>query len=97
MKKSVYDGTTVLTKDQLLCSECDCMSGTKDEEARACVHVLPRALMLSVLLVEDLAEHMLFELTSMVTSADIEKDNWGSEQIKSMKNSIFTLMDASRY
>lgn len=31
----------------------------------------------------------------MVTSADIEKDNWGCEQIDSMKNSILTLMDAS--
>ena len=51
------------------------MSGAKDEEARACIHVLPRALMLSVLLAEDLAEHMLFELTAMMTSADIEKEN----------------------
>ena len=31
MKKDVYPGTTVLTKDELLCCECECMSGAKGQ------------------------------------------------------------------
>lgn len=95
MKKDVYDGTTVLTKDELLATECGCMSGAKNGECRACIHVLPRGFLLSILLSEDLAQHMLLELTSMVTSAEIETDNWTPEQIASMKSSALILMEAS--
>ena len=95
MKKSVYNGTIVLTKDEILATECDCMSGAKNGECRACVHVLPRGFLLSILLAEDLAQHMLLELTSMVTSAEIETDNWTPEQIASMKSSALILMEAS--
>jgi len=95
MKKSIYNGTIVLTKDEILATECDCMSGAKNGECRACVHVLPRGFLLSILLAEDLAQHMLLELTSMVTSAEIETDNWTSEQIASMKSSALILIEAS--
>ena len=51
--------------------------------------------MLSVLLAEDLAQHMLLELTSMVTSAEVETDNWTANQIASMRSSALILMEAS--
>jgi len=45
---------------------------------------------------KDLAEHMLLELSSLVTSSDIEQENgWTNDQIKSMKDSILTLMKSS--
>ncbi len=41
MKKEIYDGCVVLTKDKLLCCECDCKSGSKGDQQVACVHSLP--------------------------------------------------------
>ena len=59
MKKDIYDGDTVLTKDKILCAKCDCKSGAQKKNRNVCVHTKPRGLLLSVLLAEDLAEHML--------------------------------------
>ena len=50
MKNDVYNGTTVLTKDALLCCECDCKSGSKNNQKVACVHSQPRGYLLSLLL-----------------------------------------------
>ena len=44
---------------------------------------------------EDLAEHILLGLASMITSCDAEKDNWSSNQIDQMKTSVIDLMKAS--
>ena len=63
MKKDIYNGTTVLTKDELLCCECDCKSGSKEHQKVSCVHSVPRALLMVFLLAEDLAEHLLLELS----------------------------------
>ena len=95
MKDAKYDGDVVLTKDKLLSASCTCKSGSAGDEKIVCVHTLPRAFALSKLLAEDLAEHMLLELTSSLTSAMIEKDNWQDEQIQSMKSSIITLARGS--
>ena len=100
MKKEVYQGETVLTKDKLVAACCDCMSGGNkkdlaDKSSSACVHVFPRGYLLTILLLEDLAEHMLLELSSKVTSADIETSTWSAVQIQSMKTSIGVLMLAS--
>eukprot|EP00956_Cyclotella_meneghiniana_P042479 scaffold248489_cov87-Cyclotella_meneghiniana.AAC.1 len=32
MKKEIYEGCVVLTKDKLLCCECDCKSGSKEDQ-----------------------------------------------------------------
>ncbi len=41
MKKEIYDGCVVLTKDKMLCCECNCKSGSKGDQQVACVHSLP--------------------------------------------------------
>ena len=86
----------MLTKDELLCCDCGCKSGSKGKQKVACVHSLPRAYALSILLAEDLSEHMLLELSSLVTSSDIEQQSgWNDDDIESMKNSLRILMQAS--
>ena len=95
MKKVVYDGAVAFTADELLCSQCNCKSGSQCSDRVACVHTLARAYLLSRLLAEDLAEHMLLELGSMMTSSASEKDTWSSDQINQMKSSIIDLMKAS--
>mmetsp|Transcript_4844 Transcript_4844/g.7520 ORF Transcript_4844/g.7520 Transcript_4844/m.7520 type:complete len:1097 (-) Transcript_4844:34-3324(-) len=95
MKKDIYDGDTVLTKDKILCAKCDCKSGAQKKNRNVCVHTKPRGLLLSVLLAEDLAEHMLLELTSMLTSAAVESDVWSEEQVEKAKKSVLILMEAS--
>ena len=95
MKKEVYDGATVLTKDELLCASCGCTSGSEKEEKVACVHTLPRGFLLCLLLAEDLAEHMLLEMSSILTSSLIDQDTWSESQIASMKKSTLILMEAS--
>jgi len=95
MKKDIYDGDTVLTKDKILCAKCDCKSGAQGKNRNVCVHTKPRGILLSILLAEDLAEHMLLELTSMLTSPAVETDTWSEEQVGKVKESVLTLMEAS--
>lgn len=95
MKKDIYDGETVFTKDEILCAKCDCKSGAQGNERNVCVHTMPRGLLLSILLAEDLAEHALLELTSMLSSVAVETDVWDTQQIEKMKKSMITLMEAS--
>jgi hypothetical protein len=95
MKQEKYYGDTVLTKNKLLAVSCQCKSGSNGAEKIACVHSLPRPFMLTILLAEDLAEHILLELTSTVTSSNVEKDTWDSDKLQSMKQSVVTLAKAS--
>ena len=95
MKKDIYEGETVFTKHEILCACCDCKSGAQGEERNACVHTMPRGMLLSILLAEDLAEHILLELTSMLTSIAVESDVWDMGQIEKMKKSVIVLMEAS--
>ena len=71
------------------------MSGLQNDESVACVHTLARVYKVAQLLAEDLAEHMLLELGSMVTSSATENDTWDINQRNSMKASIITLMKSS--
>ena len=95
MKHDVYNGDIVFTKNKVLCARCGCKSGSQKDEKVACVHTLCRAYKLSQLLAEDLAEHMLLQLASMMTSPTTEADTWSQQQLSSMKESIVTLMKAS--
>ena len=97
MKKDIYPGVTVMTKDKLLAASCSCMSGGDEFDksqttGSACVHVLPHPFALTKLLAEDLAKHILLELSSRLTSADIEDSTWSKAEIDSMKESLYQLM-----
>ena len=54
----------------------------------ACVHSMPRALMLAKLLAENLAEYILLKISLMVTLADTADDIWSTEQHESMRTSV---------
>ena len=56
-----------------------------------CVHGLLRAYLLSILLVEALAEHVLLNFLSWITSTDVKSLIWGEEEQRSMRKSILTL------
>ena len=96
MKKVVYDGTVVFTADKLLCSRCNCKSGSQCSDRVAGAHTLARAYLLTRLMAKDLAEHMLLGLASMITSCDVEKDNWSSDQNGQIRICVIALMKASR-
>mmetsp|Transcript_10151 Transcript_10151/g.21802 ORF Transcript_10151/g.21802 Transcript_10151/m.21802 type:complete len:111 (-) Transcript_10151:46-378(-) len=68
MKQDIYNTEAVLTDSSLVCSSCDCKCGAKqtDDKRNLCVHVLVVPFLLTVLLVEDLAEHFLVEITGMM-------------------------------
>ena len=100
MKKEVYSGETVVTKDKLVVACCDCMSGGNKNDptakkSSACVHTPVRAFLLTMLLYQGLAQHIMAEFASKVTTADVETSIWNADQIKSMKNSIRLLVAAS--
>jgi hypothetical protein len=95
MKQQVYDGDVVITRDKILSSKCGCKSGAQKKNRNVCVHTFPRGLLLSVLLAEDLAEHILLELTSMLSSNLVETDVWSETQIDKLKRSVSILMEAS--
>ena len=70
MKKRVYECGVVTTVKDILCCQCSCQSGSKGEKKQVCIHILPLLFLLTLLLFEDLAEHILLEL-AVCTSLDI--------------------------
>jgi hypothetical protein len=92
MKDDIYTSTAVFTKDDLLCVECNCKSGSKGEDKVVCVHILPIVYKVTQLLYEDLAEHILDELAANYTSL---KEDWPTETITSLKDSAIILMEAA--
>ena len=52
----------------------------------ACVHALPCLFGFIKLLAEDLIEHTLLEILSLLTGPEMEGDTWNSDDIESMKN-----------
>ena len=100
MKSAVYDGSIVMTKELILAATCKCKSGSdadniNEEISSLCVHGLPRAYLLTILIVEALAEHMLMEFFSKVTAADIATRIWSESELKSMRASVLILVAAS--
>ena len=93
MKSVEYDSYGAFTSSKIVACKCSCQCGAEGDEAVVCVHILPLALQLSMLLVGGLAEHMLLELSSRFASID---ENMFSEvEVKMTKKSIFILMLAA--
>ena len=89
-----------MTKEKALAACYGCMCGVDKEDldeflSSLCVHGLPHAYLLTLLLSEALAEHILLEFSSKVTSADVETHKWKASYRKSMVASVFTLEVAS--
>lgn len=110
MRKNIYDTELVLTAKKLLCCKCTCQCGSQGLERIVCVHTLVLAYLLSMLLIEDLAEHILIALAARINgsfetetedSEDVDQQwlwnmsNWSENDIKSMKDSVVVLMDAA--
>ena len=92
MKAQVYETTIVITANDLLATECSCRSGSKDGDRVVCVHNLPVAYKVTELLYDGLAEHILLELASCISSLS---EKWTNEVASSVKESITLLMEAA--
>jgi len=92
MKAQVYETTIAITASDLLATECSCRSGSKDTDHVVCVHNLPVAYKVTELLYDGLAEHILLELTSCISSLS---EKWTNEITSSMKESVIILMEAA--
>ena len=95
MKKQVYECGVVATAQDILCCQCGCQCGSKGTEKQVCVHILPLLFLLTILLFEDLAEHMLLELAACMSSDIWDKSVWSDDDIEWMKRSIITLAEAA--
>jgi hypothetical protein len=68
MKNDVYKTGIVATAKDILCCKCSCKCGSDGKERIVCVHNLPLLFLLTLLLFEDLAEHMLLEFAACMDS-----------------------------
>lgn len=83
MKKTTYFTKVAVTKNSLVACECQCAAGSTKLDKGVCVHNLPLIMLLSFLLHDGLAEHMLVEignrwnlpLEEELKQKDIEKYN----------------------
>ena len=64
MKHNIYETAVAATSKQILCCNCTCQSGSQGEEHVVCVHTYVRLYLMSLLLHEDLAEHIILELAA---------------------------------
>ena len=92
MKAEVYETTIVITANDLLATECSCRSGSKDGDRVVCIHNLPVAYKVTELLYDGLAEHILLELTSCISTLC---EKWTNEISSSVKESVVILMEAA--
>lgn len=95
MKKNVYETGIVATAKDLLCCKCTCQCGSQNDQRIVCVHVLAVLYLLTLLLFEDLAEHLLLELSACLSGDIWETSQWSDNGEKSIKRSIVTLMEAA--
>lgn len=69
MRKNIYSTEIVATANKLLGCKCTCQCGSQGEERIVCVHTLVVLYLLSMLIMEDLAESMLIALASRITAS----------------------------
>lgn len=95
MEKKVYQTGIAVTSTDILCCKCTCQCGSQGKERIVCVHNLPLLMLLTLLLFEALAEHILLELAACMSAEFWDKSVWSDHDIDSMKQSIITLMEAA--
>jgi hypothetical protein len=83
MRKQQYQVLIMFNKNNVISCKCSCRVGSDDNENVGCVHTLPVLLQFSVLLLDGLAEHCLFELSNTWYSSDYS--TIGIENINSIK------------
>jgi len=97
MKQDIYNTEAVLTDSSLVCCSCDCKCGAKqtDDKRNLCVHVLVVPFLLTVLLVEDLAEHFLVEITGMMPNLLVKLVEWSEAIRQQLVEDLYALMKAA--
>lgn len=95
MKKKVYQTGTVATAKDILCCKCTCQCGSQHDQRIVCVHNFPLLFLLTLLLFEHLAEHMLLELAACMSAGIWDKSVWSEDDIVWMKKSIIKLAEAA--
>lgn len=92
MRDQRYNTTIAHTAKDILAVECNCKSGSKDDDRIVCVHNPSILYKLTELLLEDLAEHILLELTAIL---DEISESWTAETMADVKESVVALMEAA--
>ena len=64
MKKMTYYPSIAATSNDILCCKCTCICGSQEDQQVVCVHNIPLLFLLTLLLFDHLAEHMLLELAA---------------------------------
>ena len=111
MRKETYETEIVATAKNILCCKCTCQCGAEGTERVVDVHTMVPLYLLSILLMEDLAEHLLISLAARISGAfdaddDVGSENndsdwmwsvseWSDDDIKIMKENIGMLMEAA--
>mmetsp|Transcript_12290 Transcript_12290/g.35170 ORF Transcript_12290/g.35170 Transcript_12290/m.35170 type:complete len:1472 (+) Transcript_12290:520-4935(+) len=76
MKGKAYDGSIAFTSSSLLAGKCACKAGSEGDGRSACVHTMCKLYQLYVLLIDGLAEHLVYELAEV----------WNGEQEAQLDN-----------
>jgi hypothetical protein len=92
MKADVYETSVAHTANDLLAAECNCKSGSKDDDRVVCVHILPVPNKVTHLLYEGLAEHILIEFAASYASLH---ENWSDDIVEAVKSSVLIIMEAA--
>jgi hypothetical protein len=64
MKRNVFQTKIATTSKNLLCCKCTCQCGLQESQRIVCVHTFVQLYMKTMLLHDDLAEHILIELAT---------------------------------
>ena len=95
MKKNIYESTIVATSNDLLSCKCTCQCGSRNNERIVCVHNLAALYLLTLLLFEDLAEHLLLEFSACLSGDLWDIDEWSDVIMNELRVSLVALMIAS--
>ena len=83
MRSEVYKGTTSFTEDgSLLCVECECQAGGRDNERKNCTHGQTKAVCLTKELTNGLSDDCLYELQAMINSGKVTWDLFDESSLK---------------
>eukprot|EP00956_Cyclotella_meneghiniana_P040674 scaffold202164_cov66-Cyclotella_meneghiniana.AAC.2 len=95
MKKNIYESGIVATTNDVLSCKCTCQCGSQNEQRIVCVHNLAVLYLLTLLLFEDLAEHLLLEFAACLSADLWEVDKWSDNVMNDLRDSLVTLMSAA--
>jgi predicted DNA-binding protein YlxM (UPF0122 family) len=80
MKTTIYNTKIALTKTTLLACSCTCKAGSSGKEQVVCVHILPVLFQLGQLMWRGMSEHMLVEISNIISNANATTNYLADQQ-----------------